>query len=212
MTVGIVLTPDGSTPATGRQAKTGEAVVTQAHGKYYEASSRGLVFGACDQGSGVTVQTSITTTGILSLHNPKNSGVRLEIMKVSIAYFSGTMGAGAYYHALNKLGDALPTGGTTLASNMLDGGNIVASVAKGVCLAGATVVAPTTVGLFGSSLPVLASTAVWAAPISEDVDGAIVVEPGCAYQLVAVMGGAGSSPKISPAIWWEEVQIAQSQG
>jgi len=35
-----------------RSGKTGEQIVTNAHGKYFEASHRGVLFAACEQGTG----------------------------------------------------------------------------------------------------------------------------------------------------------------
>ncbi len=205
MAVGPQQKADGNEIATGRQAKTGESVVTSAHGKYYEAASRGVLYAAGDQGAGVVVQVTITTTGILSLHNPLKSKFRLAIKKVAIAYFTGTLGAGAFYHAFNPVGTTLPTSGTVLASSCTNIGNIQAAAAVGVASTGATVVAATVLWPFASSLPILASTAVAPPPWIEDVDGAIVLEPGGVYQLVGVFGGAGSSPKVSCGILWEEI-------
>lgn len=210
--VGPVFGGDGSTPATGRQAKTGEANVCMTHGKYYEPASRGVIFAACDQGVGVAVQATITTTGILSLQNPALSAKRLAIKKVSISYFSGTLGAGSFYHGFNAVGIVQPSAGTALTSNCTDITNMSSVVAVGVARTAATVVAATVLYPFASALPVLASTAVAFPPIIEDVDGLIVLEPGTAWQLVAVMGAAGTTPKISCGIVWEEVPYVSSQG
>lgn len=203
---------DGTTPPTGRQAKTGDAVVTQGHGKYYEAAGRGVLFAACDQGVGIVVQVTITTAATLCLYNPANSQKRIAISKVALAYFSGTLGAGAWYHGFNPVGTAAPSGGTLLVSNCTDIGNDSVLVAVGVCRSGATVVAGTVLYPVGSSLPILASTAGDPFSIEEDVDGAIVLEPGGIWQLLGVFGGTGSSPKISAGIVWEEIPYVSSQG
>jgi hypothetical protein len=210
--VGPVPGGDGSTPPTGRQAKTGESVVAQAHGKYYEASSRGVLFCACDQGAGIVVQVTITTTATLTLHNPVNSQKRLSIKKVALAYFNGTLGAGAWYHGYNPVGTVLPASGTNLPPVCLDIGNDSVAAAVGVCRSGPTVVAGTVLYPLGSSLPILASTANNPFQIIEDVDGAITLEPGAVWQLLGVFGGTGSSPKVSAGIVWEEIPYVSSQG
>lgn len=210
--VGPVLGGDGTTPGTGRQGKTGESTVGQAHGKYYEPSSRGVLFAASDQGGGVTCQTTITTTGLLSLYNPAGSVKRLAIKKISLGYVSGTLGAGSFYHAFNAIGAAAPTGGTALTANSADIGNQSAVTAVGVPRTGATVVAATVLYPFASSFVELATTANPLQLIIEDVDGAITIEPGCTYQLVSVLGAGGSSPKVSPGVLWEEIPIVASQG
>lgn len=210
--VGPVLGADGTTPSTGRQGKTGETSVSQTHGKYYEPSSRAVLFGASDQGAGVAVQTSITTTGNLSLHNPVGSGKRLSIKKVSIAYFNGTLGAGAFYHAFNPVGTTLPSAGTTLTANCMDIGNLSGVAAVGVAKTGATVVAATCLYPFLGCNAELATSVTGIQLGSEDVDGAIVIEPGGVYQLVSVMGAGGTSPKVAMGIVWEEIPLVASQG
>lgn len=212
--VGVVLGGDNTTPPSGRQAKTGEAVITAAHGKYYEAASRGTLFAAADNGAGVTVQVSVTTTATLTLHNPAGSGKRLALKKLTVAYFSGTMPAGAFYHAALPPGNTLPSSGTTPTVQNCDVGNQSASAAVGVLKTGATVVSASGFILypFASSLPILASTANNPFTIIEDIDGAIVLEPGAQYQLVGVFGGAGSSPKVAVGLLWEEVPISGSNG
>lgn len=210
--VGLTLGADGTTPATGRQGKTGEAIVTQSYGKYYESSSRGIIFGACDQGAGVTVQTSITTTAAMALFNPTTSIKRLQLVQVSIGYFSGTLGAGTFYHGILGPGNTAPSSGTQITSTCLDVGNQSVSAAQGVARTGATVVAATAVGVITSTFPELATTANGMQPAIFDIDGLIVLEPGAQWQLLGVFGAGGSSPKITCGLMWIEMPIVASQG
>lgn len=212
MGVGPTYAGDGTIPSGARYGKSGESVVGQAHGKYFEAASRGVLFAAADQGVGVVVQVTITTTGILSLHNPLGSLKRLAIKKVAIAYFSGTLGAGAFLHGYNPVGTVVPSSGTSLTATCTDIGNQSGPAPVGVAISGATVVAGKVLWPFASSLPALASTANDPFTLIEDVDGAIVLEPGAAYQLLGVFGGAGSSPKISVGIMWEEIPYVATTG
>lgn len=212
--VGPVPGADGTTPATGRQGKTGESVVTQVHGKYYESSGRMTVFNACDQGAGVAVPTTISTTSILSLFNPANSKKRLVVLKVSVGYFSGTLGAGAIYHCGNFLGTtavAAPTSGTLLTSMPSLIGQAVADAAVGVVRTASTVTTPTVLRPFCSMNAILASTATGLFQVTEDVDGEFVVEPGACYQLQAV-AASGSTPKIAVGISWEEIPYVGTNG
>lgn len=199
---------DGTTPATGRQGKTGEAIVGKAHGDDYEAASRGVLFCAGDQGAGITVQVTVTTTATLTLHNPAGSKKRLAIRELSIAYFNGTLGAGAFYHGFNPIGTTLPSSGTQLTSYCMNIGNSGVDAAVGVARTGATVVAGTVLYPFASSFPVLATSAV-SGPVQciERVGGKIILEPGAVYQLLGVFGGTGSTPKISAGIVWEEIPV-----
>ncbi len=212
MSVGPVLGADGTTPATGRQSKTGEAAVAQAHGKYYEASSRGVLFAACDQGAGVAVTTAISTTSILSLYNPVGSGKRLSIKRRYAVYFSGTIGTGVLYDCVNNNPtQAAPSSGTVLSSTNLDVGNQSGVAAVGVVRVASTVVAPVAVIPAAYLAPELATSVTAPQQNYEDLDGCITIEPGCSYQMQAV-AAAGSSPKLSPAIIWEEIPIVASNG
>ena len=214
--VGVVLGADGSTPASGRQAKTGEAVVTVAHGEYYEAASRGSMFVAGDQAAGVATTTSISTVSIYSLYNPVQSGKRLEICAVAVGYFSGTLGAGTIYHCLNGINGTntqttAPSGGTALTILTTDSGN--QSGVKSVASAGTgtSVVAPLVAAPLVDLGAALASTAAGLRNCFINVEGLYVIEPGCCYQLQSVCA-SGSTPKISVAVYWQEVQIAATNG
>lgn len=211
MPVGPSYYADGVTPTSGRYGKTNEAVVSQAHGKYYEAASRGKVFAACDI-VGVAIQTSVTTTGNLTLHNLPGSQKRLAILKVSAAYFSGTITAGALYHGFNAVGIVQPSSGTDLTARCTDIGCQSNASPVGVAKTGATVVAGVGLWPFASALPILATTANNPFTIVEDLDGVIVLEPGASYQVLAVMGGSGSTPKFSFGIIWEEIPIVADNG
>ncbi len=216
MAVGPVPGADGTIPATGRQAKTGESVVSQAHGKYYEAASRGVLFHASDQGIGAPCSSlTIGATALLSLYNPIGSGKRLSVKRVRVAYFSGTLGGGTLFHCLSGLSVAaiaIPTG-TAAVANCCDAGNQSGAVAVGVCKITATVTAPTT-GVLGPLCSIgsaLATTATFLNYSNEDVDGEFVIEPGSCYMIEGVTG-AGTSPRLSVGITWEEIAIVAAQG
>jgi hypothetical protein len=212
MAVGPTYLADGNIPASARYSKDSSSVVNQSHGKYFEAASRGALFCAGDQGVGVAVQVTLTTVATLALWNPVTSLKRLAIKKVAISYFSGTLGAGSFYHGFNPVGTVLPSSGTSLTANCLGIGNASGPPAVGVAITGATVVAGKVLYPFASSLPILATTAVAPFAIIEDVDGAIVLEPGAVYQLLGVFGAAGTTPKVSVGIVWEEVPYVATTG
>lgn len=212
MSVGPVLGADGTTPATGRQGKTGEASVAQVHGKYYESASRGTLFVGSDLGAGVATQASIGTTAAFSVHNPLASGKRISIKKVVVSYFSGTLPSGSMYHGYLAPGTTLPTSGTSGGNTCLDIGNQSGAAAVGVSLYGPTVITGKVLYPFGTLAPILATTAILPSLINEDVDGAIVLEPGAQYQLLSVCTSTGTSPKIGVGVVWEEVPIVASNG
>lgn len=204
---GVVLQP--GTPGTGavvREGQTLEQITGIAHGKYYEAASRGKLFAAADQGAGVAPGTTLSTTAALVLYNPQGSGRRLAVKKVRVAYFSGTLGSGDLYHCVNTTTtQAAPSGGTVLANTCLDaGGAGIGSV--GVARVGATVVQPVIVGPICALDPELATSVVGLRQVTEDLNGEIVLEPGTSYQIQAV-AAAGTSPKITLSVTWEEVPL-----
>lgn len=211
MAVGEQKGADGTTPTTGRQGKTGEAIVAGVRGKLYESSSRGRIWNACDQGSGVAPGTALGTTALLSLYNPLNSQFMLVVSRVALGYISGTLGAGTIYHCQNPLkagtaAPAVPTGGTGLTAYPSAIGMQTQPIAVGQVRVGSTVTTPIALRPFCSLQASLASTAVAPWQILEDTEGEFIIMPGYCYQLQAVAAG-GSTPLVSPGISWEEVPI-----
>lgn len=206
-TVGPINSADGGAPASlPRYGKTGETVIGQSHGKYFEASHRGVLFSACEQGTGIAPGTALGTTAFFSLYNPVGSGKRLAVKKVRVGYISGTLGAGTLYHCVDKTTTQVaPSAGTGLTPVCSDVGNGSAPVglARVNSTVAATLVAYSPFASLDASLATTVSTK---GQLYEDVDGEIVVEPGCSYQLQAV-AAAGTSPKLTVGVTWEEVSI-----
>lgn len=187
--------------------KTGSAVVQQSGGKYGETSMRQLTFCACDQGAGITPTAGLSTTAMLVLYNPAGNSFRFRVQNVSLAYFSGTLSSGPVYHCANRsITQTAPSAGTLLTSVCLDIGS--GTNGTGVVRTGATVAAGV-VALrpFADLAPQLATTALAATIVKDDVDGEFVVEPGASYQIQSVQAGAGTSPLVSIGITWTEEPI-----
>ena len=67
-----------------RGGKTGEAVITQLHGRYYEQAVRGGIFMAAQQAVvTTTVGLALTYTGLV-ISNPVGSTVRMALLKASM--------------------------------------------------------------------------------------------------------------------------------
>jgi hypothetical protein len=151
--------------------------------------------------------TSVGATGALCLANPAGSGVRLAIKKVTAGYISGTLGAGTIWHCVNgnSAGNVIVSSGTALTTQCCDVGNGATSTATansgGTISASATRLYP-----FATVNAELASTATNPTQLEEDVDGGIVIEPGCVYSLQGE-AAAGTSPKMAFGVVWEEVPI-----
>src|SRR5436190_18143476 len=87
---------DGSV-AAARGGKGGEHITSQAHGKYFESTSRGSCYAAQTAGTGVAPGATVSTTGSFTLSNPKGSGKNLVVQKLGVGYISGTLGAGVVH-------------------------------------------------------------------------------------------------------------------
>jgi hypothetical protein len=207
MPVGVTLGADGTPGAQpGRFGKTGEQIVSSAHGKYYEATHRGSVYCASTGATGQAPGTTIGTTAMFTLWNPSGSGKRLKVMRASLGYISGTLGAGTIFYCVNNSPTTtLPSSGTAVTPVNCDIGaanNSVAKVGYGQTLpAGPTALRP-----FASIDAEAAASTPGPRIISEDVDGEFVVEPGCGLSLEGVTA-AGTSPVMSAGFTWEEVPI-----
>ena len=169
--------------------------------KYYEWARRGLIFHGQTAATGVAPGTAIGTTAAFCLSNPLNSNVDLVVLQGSMEYVSGTLGAGFVSWLMGALPtETAPTGTLILARNgLMDG---VASRARAFTTA--TIVAPTPVRPFASIGASLASTAVQPWQIVDNVDGAIIVRPGCNLSLHAT-AAAGTSPLVVFGCLWAEI-------
>ena len=199
-----------------RQGRTGEIILSQAHGRYYEQTSRGQLF---------TLTLSATTTGIaagnllnaaaaastnFAIWNPIGSGFNLSITKVMVGIISGTLATGPLYHAViqtsNPTINTVSTNG--VAYNNLVGGK--SPVARYVAVAAGT-------ALTGASAPVVLRTmnltfsaAAFAAPAGANTladlpDGDLIIPPG--YGWVPQFSAAGTSVLNSYSVTWEEIPI-----
>jgi hypothetical protein len=143
---------------------------------------------------------------MFTLWNPSGSGRRLKVMRASLGYISGTLGAGTIFYCINNSPTTtLPTGGTAVTPVNCDIGaanNSVAKVGYGQTLPAT----PTAVRPFASIDAEAAASTPGPRIISEDVDGEFVVEPGCGLSLEAA-AAAGTSPVMSAGLTWEEVPI-----
>lgn len=201
--VGPMKKTDGSV-AQARMGLTGEMVTGNAHGFYSEIASRGGVSIVSTAVAGVAPGTALSTTPPMAVWNPPNSGVVLNILRVSLGYVSGTLGAGSIVYAQNGGQVLAPTTGAALTvvntKLGLNGG-------QGKAFQGSTVAATPTIlrpafvmGAF------LASTATPPAPVFDIVDGSISVPPGNCFVVQGVTA-AGSTPLVIIGVEWEETPI-----
>lgn len=213
--VGQTAALDG-TQTNLRQGRTGEIILSQAHGRYYEQTSRGQLF---------TLTLSATTTGIaagnilgaaaaastnFAIWNPIGSGFNLSITKVMVGLISGTLATGPLYHAViqtsNPTINTVSTNGVAY-NNLVGGKSPVAryvAVAAGTALTGAS--APVVLRTMNLTFSAAAfAAAAGASTLADLPDGDLIIPPG--YGWVPQFSAAGTSVLNSYSVTWEEIPI-----
>lgn len=191
--VGPDVIADGS-EAPLRAGKTGEAVITNLHGRYFEQTYRGNMFSAANQAAqAVSVALATTYTGLM-LYNPIGSG---KILVPNLVKFSLSVAPAAIASIglISGVQTAAPTGLTALTVRSTQIGN--ASTGSGVAYSAATISTPVWLqqlvdGFTAAALPA-------PSPVV-DLQGAYEILPGgfIAIGALTAVTGLGS-------ITWEEV-------
>lgn len=184
------------------QTHTGDLVP-----KFFEAVSRGTVYAGGTAVTGVAPGTAISTTSPFTLANPKGSGVLCIPIRVTCAYISGTLGAGAAHYVGNLDPTAAAVTGTAIvAAKTRLASAAAASVGnRGLLFTTATLpAAPTVLRPAWSWTALLASTAVAPYLVKDDLEGEFIVTPGCALSVEST-AAAGSTPLVAFGMTWMEV-------
>ena len=194
---------DGNEPDP-RFGKQGEAIVGMAHGAYWEASSRHKLFVASNAVAGVAPGTAQGTTPPFALWNPPNSGVDLVIVRATLGYVSGTIGAGTLAWGWNSQ-TTVPTTGTELTPLLT---RIAAANGAGRAFTGSTITAVPAIvrPAFVLSAQAAATASPLAAAAVDFVDGEIVV-PSSVVATLQGIAAAGTSPLVIISVTWEEVPV-----
>jgi len=165
-----------------RQGRQGELMVSELHGRYYEAALRGRVFCAANQAAAALSLLSATATGLI-LTNPAGSGKNLELLEIAVALATAPAGIATLGLAANVNVVAAAVVHTTplIVRPTLIGGSLGA---VGLADSAATLpAAPVLIRGIGGG-PV-ATGSVTAPFIKDDVGGAIILAPGTAISLSA---------------------------
>lgn len=198
--VGPVVSTDGSVNAA-RAAKTGELVSVDAHGRYYEACSRGSVFIGANTAAQASSTGSLTATGLI-LTNPLGSGKMLSIIDITVGV--GAVVAAAFevglFANINTVAVAV-TQTTPITPRCALLGSTNAPV--GLLASAATLPAtPTHIKALLASGWVTA-TAQSIEIMQHDIAGSIILLPNTAISIQSVVG----TQSIIASISWEEVSI-----
>jgi hypothetical protein len=184
-----------TTPFNARGGKTGEAMLSQLHGRYYEQCYRGNVFSVANQAAVTTTASLQTTFTGLSVANPAGSAKNLVMLRFACAQFA--VGAAAVVGVAAGAGAA--AGSLTIRNRKYGG---VSSVAVGS--ASATIAAPILLAVAGSVGSVATTGYALQAGVHIDFDGSLIIPPG--YFVCSDTSIATTSALIFEFVW-EEVAI-----
>ena len=187
-----------------RQGNMGDSIVSELHGRYYEAAYRRAIFSAGNQAAvATTALGTLAHTGLV-LSNPVGSLVNLVLLKVSYGTSVAVPTAGyvALQTGYNSGANVTHTTPATVYSNFIG----VGAAGTGLVDVSATLPANAPVHrLFLSNTGTLATTGLLVnAPQVVDVEGSIILPPG-AY--VATYTFATNTAAWWFTFSWEEVPI-----
>src|SRR6266576_308875 len=190
---------DGSdTPL--RQGRDSDLIISQCHGRYHEAVSRGNVFFAANTATQALSLNSTTATGLI-LSNPAGSGKNLSLIEVCVAIAS--LPAGQYNLLLTGNLNPIATATThsvalTIRNALLGGGqNSVAFADSSATIANANIVR--IIGAGGAAT--MATSTAYQPFIRDEVSGLILLQPGTCISLQALT----TAVTVVASFAWEEI-------
>jgi hypothetical protein len=187
----------------GRTGNMGEDIVSELHGRYYEAAYRRSIFSGASLGQTTSVGLATAVVG-LTLTNPIGSPVNLVVNKFGFSFIvafaaASTVGLAVGYNAATAVTQTTPV---TPKNNFVG----VGATGTGLLASTATVPTAATVQLIAAAgLTGAITTVPYIAPTVIDLEGSIVLPPGgylCTYTSTA-SGAAGANFSFQ----WEEVPV-----
>jgi len=187
----------------GRTGNMGEDIVSELHGRYYEAAYRRSIFSGSSAAQTTSVALATTVVG-LTLTNPIGSPVNLVVNKFGFSFLvafaaSSAVGLAVGYNAATAVTQTTP---------ITPKNNFVGVGSSGTGLLASTAAVPTAATLqtiVGTGLTGAITTVPFIAPTIVDLEGSIILPPGgylCTYTSTA--SGAASAYF---SFQWEEVPV-----
>jgi hypothetical protein len=204
----------GSTPPL-RQGQLGDLIVSELHGKYYEAAYRGNLFSVGMNNTALsanTISLTATTTPIIGVWNPLSSNVNLVMNKAKcliVVAGNSAVAPGAFVWATSTGNAGLTLGVAPLSRKTLVGAG---SQAKGfnisTALTGLTnnLVVQNTAA-FGTLVAAQGATAtpMISGDAVEEFDGSLIVPPGGLLCLLNTI--STTTINVAAMLMWEEVPV-----
>lgn len=191
---------DGN-PINLRAGRTGELMVSELHGRYYEQTVRGGMFSVASQAVATTTVGLATTYTGLCIANPVGSTVNLALNKCTImqSVLQATqVEAYAVAFGFNRITQVTLTAAATIQSNLIGSGTLSAAVA-------ATSATLPTAPLYGAFVSDTSTATADATGGVIDFEGSVVLKPG-AYACWVTPAQASVA-----GLWfsfsWEEVPV-----
>lgn len=187
----------GNVPGAFRAGNQGDQIVSELHGRYYEATYRNAMFSVCTQGTGVTTTAALATTWTgLAVGNPSGSGVNLVLTKFGCAQFA--VGAAATIGIMGGAGSI--TASLTPQSRIIGS----AGLSKATATAGQTISTPVLINSFGECGSLATTGYGLQAGIFVDLEGSVIIPPG---SFVASYTAIVTTSALQFAFVWEEVPV-----
>jgi hypothetical protein len=187
-----------------RSGKTGEGIFGQAHGKYYEAASRGKMFYSHIVGQTMTAPHTTCVGNIL--WNPTGSGVNLSMLEWSanvIVASSTVTGLSLCYGVQAIVPSTVTTVATTMGNCLLGALGGYNGAAKGYAAA-TLLVTPTVIWPLIENFAALGDKGMGV--YSGGFGGVPIVPPGY-YICIQTLGANAASAGVTSGLIWEEVPI-----
>lgn len=219
----IVGQPSAGSPnavMNGRAGQQGDAIVSELHGRFYEATYRNNVWLGGHTApvalSANTITLTATTTPILGVWNPATNANNLVILQATLTTIANNLTSGAAPGAF-VWAISLNNGAITTGSNPWNARSLLQSGSNARFFAGSTALTGLTNNLTlvaGANLPspgavtytTLGSTALLNAYVGrEDFDGSLIVPPGGVLALLNTTSSTGFS--CYGRLHWEEVPV-----
>jgi hypothetical protein len=207
--IGPATLGDGSV-ASPRMSKSGEAIVSELHGKYYEQAYRGNLFWATMTAGVILPAAGATAANVMTLANPAGSGKNLSLIGFDMVFtvINVTPATGLYGLYVNTNTVAAAVTGTAITPIPGLVGSNTLPVAKPFSTS-TLPAAPTLLKPFGYKETGGLVTAV---PITGlpsfhiDFDGTVLLTPGSA--ITPQLGTAdATNASVVCSFVWEEVSI-----
>lgn len=191
-----------------RLGRSGEQIVTEVHGKYYETAKRGNLFHATMTAGVILPAPGATAANPFTLYNPLGSGKDLVLVDFDmvVTVIPGTPVTGLYGLYVNSAPQAAAVTGTALAAQAAVIGGASAAVAKPLTTS-TLPVAPTLLWPFANKVTGEVVTAVpnpGLPSLHVDLDGKVILAPGTAITVQQTAADT-SNATVLCRMSWEEV-------